>query len=107
MKILKNIMITRLESIVATRAIGSAIITNIAYEFPIDACTVQLLNFNVSIDTIILSISMICIYSQAKIMQSKIIQLNSVNIYNSYGTLIKNILLTFFLIFSRNVEIVL
>jgi hypothetical protein len=105
-------IMTNLERLVASRAIGSTFISNLSSEISFERIIIEGTHFNLHSNTWILSIALIYMYGQFKfneglLKQSEIeieIKLQNIQIYDYYEKIIRNILFIFFLIFTRDVQ---
>ena len=113
MKILSHLFLTgpimtNLERMVASRAIGSTVISNLSSEISFDRILVEATHFNLHSNTWILSILVIYIYGQFKFNQGNInktdAKLQNIKIYDDSEKVIRSVLFIFILIFSRDVQ---
>lgn len=113
MKVLSHLFLTgpimtNLERMVASRAIGSTFISNLSSEISFDRIIVEATHFDLHSNTWILSIFIIYIYGQFKFNKGNLKQISNklqkIKIYDDAEQVIRSVFFIFFLIFSRDVQ---
>lgn len=113
MKVLSHLFLTgpimtNLERMVASRAIGSTFISNLSSEISFDRIVVEATHFDLHSNTWILSIFIIYMYGKFKFNQGQTQEidrkLQKIKIYDDAEQFIRSVLFIFFLIFSRDVQ---
>jgi hypothetical protein len=98
---------TKLERIIATRAIGESLISNISSELSFERILIETTHFNFQSHTWMISICVIYLYGHLKFRQglvTKDTKIQNIQIYGKYNKLIQEIMFIFFLIFTRDVQ---
>jgi len=112
MKLLTTLFIpgsimTKLERIIATRAIGESFISNISSEISFERILIETTHFNFHSHTWMISICVIYLYGHFKFTQglgTKDTRIQNIQIYGKYNKLIQEMMFIFFLIFTRDVQ---
>lgn len=104
-------VLTNLERLVASRAVGSSIISNLSSEVSIERVLIELWNINFHTSNIfnstnvwIVSVLTIYIYGQYKLNQGVNTKLKDITIYDKYYRFIRELLFVFFIVFTRDVQ---
>ena len=101
-----KLVMTELERVVATRAIGSSFFSNLYSEISIDRIALEITNMNFQSANIgVFSVLLIVIYGQYKYnMGQNHEKLGNIPIYNRYQRIIRELLFIIFLVFTRDVD---
>ena len=103
--LIPNIMMSNLERMIATRAMGTAIISNLSSEYSLERVFLEVFNFNNhSQNTWLFSLIIIYIYGQLKFNEGTIVKLKTIEIYDNYTKLIRKVLFVVFLVFTRDIQ---
>lgn len=94
-------VLTNLERIVATRAIGTSVLTHLYNEFTIEKTMFEIANIH-SPNLWVLSAAAILVYGQYKFNEGT--KLNDIEVYNKYSKFIRELLVILFLILTRDVQ---
>jgi len=97
-------VLTNLERLVASRAIGTAFVTNIYSEFKLDRILFDCISNIHSNQSAIISVLIIYLYCQLRIMEGNEDKMKNINIYNKYNRLIRELLFIVFLVFTRDTQ---
>lgn len=100
-------IMTNLERMVATRAMGESFISNISSEISFERILIETTHFNLSSHTWIISVLTIYLYGQFKFnegLRTKDTKLQNTKIYTKYDKFIKEVMFIFFLIFTRDLQ---
>jgi hypothetical protein len=98
---------TKLERIIATRAIGESFISNISSELSFERILIETTHFNFHSHTWMISMFVIYLYGHFKFTEgsgTKDIKIQNIQIYGKYNKLIQEMMFIFFLIFTRDVQ---
>ena len=100
-------ILTNLERLVATRAVGSSIISNLSTEVSIERVLIEFTNLNFHTSNIfnstnvwVLSVLIMYIYGQYKLNQGVNTKLKDITIYDKYYRFIRELFFIFFIVFT-------
>ena len=106
-----NPVLTNLERLVAARAVGSSIISNLSTEVSIERVLIEFTNLNFHTSNIfnstnvwVLSVLIMYIYGQYKLNQGVNTKLKDITIYDKYYRFIRELFFIFFIVFTRDVQ---
>ncbi len=104
-------ILTNLERLVATRAVGSSIISNLSTEVSIERVLIEFTNLNFHTSNIfnstnvwVLSVLIMYLYGQYKLNQGVNTKLKDITIYDKYYRFIRELFFIFFIVFTRDVQ---
>ena len=99
-------MMSKLERIIYTRAVGISFIENFGSEIQVDRIILELTNYhyNNNNNLLIISVFMIYFYGYYKFYEVTQTKLQKYNIYDNYKRTVRDILFILFLVFSRDVQ---
>ena len=108
MKVLSHLflpgsLMTNLERMVATRAIGSSFLSNLSTEISVEHVAIEIMNAR-SNNAWIVSIFFIYLYGMYQYSEGAKSKLDKIEIYGKYSSLIRELLFVFFLVFTRDVQ---
>ncbi len=94
-------VMSNLERIVASRAIGSSVLSHLSAEVSLEKTLFEMANLH-SPNLWIFSAAAIVMYGQYKFNQGT--KLDDIEIYGKYSRLIKELLVVIFLVFTRDIQ---
>lgn len=104
-------ILTNLERLVAARAVGSSIISNLSTEVSLERVLIELSNINFHTSNIfnstnvwILSVLTMYLYGQYKLNQGVNTKLKDITIYDKYYRFIRELFFIFFIVFTRDIQ---
>jgi hypothetical protein len=92
---------TNLERIIASRAIGSSVLSHLSAEVSLEKTIFELANVH-SPNLWIFSAAAIVIYGQYKFNEGN--KLNDIVVYEKYSKIIRELLMIIFLVFTRDIQ---
>ena len=94
-------VMTKLEKIVASRAIGNSIVSHLSSEISFEKILFEVSNIN-SPNLWIFSATAVILYGQYKFYEGS--KLRNIEVYNKYNKMIRELLVIIFLVFTKDVQ---
>jgi hypothetical protein len=94
-------VMTNLERMVASRAIGNSVIAQLSSEISLEKTIFEISNLH-SPNVWILSAAIILMYGQYKFNEGT--KLQNIEVYNKYSNFIRQFMVIIFLVFTRDIE---